>query len=212
MPKTNNNFIVLVSEFHVGVPGRNCDISMTTGIGDRIRQIRGERTQAEFSGLTSIPKNTLGRYERGEIVPGGEAVAALCKSLGVDPNWLLFGEGPMRRGESAPAAPQATLLAVPPPEDDFKMTEMVTMTVEVLESETIYRTALASNIRAFHQAVRSERTLAKLEERVAVLEAREDRMAQIEARMEELAKENGELKRRLERQDENAAKAVGADG
>ncbi|WP_459932172.1 hypothetical protein [Fundidesulfovibrio butyratiphilus] len=89
------------------------------------------------------------------------------------------------------------------------MTDMVTMTVEVLESDTIYRTALASNIRAFHQAVRSERTLAKLEERVAILEAREERWAQIEGRMADLEKENAELKRRLERQDENTAKAVG---
>ncbi len=92
------------------------------------------------------------------------------------------------------------------------MSDMITKTVEVLESDTIYRTALASNINAFHQAVRSERLLAQLVERVAALEAREERWAQIEARMTELEKENAELRRRLERQDENTAKAVGADG
>jgi len=181
-------------------------------IGDRLKALRGDSSQGDFSQRIGFHKNTVGKYERGERTPDVDFLRTVCERLSVSPDWLLWGQGPMRRGESAPAAPQATLLAVPPPEDDFKMTEMVTMTVEVLESETIYRTALASNIRAFHQAVRSERTLAKLEERVAVLEAREDRMAQIEARMEELAKENGELKRRLERQDENAAKAVGADG
>jgi len=182
-------------------------------IGERIRHLRGERTQADFAGLTKIPKNTLGRYERGEIVPGGEALALLCKSLGIDPNWLLFGEGPMRRGENAAEVAQAAPVPAPQPaEDDWKMTDMVTMTVEVLESDTIYRTALASNIRAFHQAVRSERLLAQLVVRMEAMEAKLDRMAEIEARMTELEKENAELKRRLERQDENTAKAVGADG
>lgn len=178
---------------------------MMTTIGERIRQVRGEKTQSEFAGLTSIPKNTLGRYERGEIIPGGEAISLLCKNIGIDPNWLLFGEGPMRRGETAPAAPAAAPNEPPPaqpPEEDFKMVEMVTMTVEVLESETIYRTALASNIRAFHQAVRSERTLARLEERMELLEKR----------VEELASENAYLKQRLEQHEGNNAKAVGADG
>lgn len=105
-----------------------------------------------------------------------------------------------------------TTSSPPPTEDDWKMSDMLTKTATVLESDTIYRTALASNINAFHQAVQSERLLARLEERVATLEAREDRWAQFEARMVELEKENAELKRRLERQDENTAKAVGADG
>jgi len=70
-------------------------------ISERIRALRGDKTQSDFADLTKIPKNTLGRYERGEIVPGGEAITLLCKNLDVDPNWLLFGEGPMRRGGTA---------------------------------------------------------------------------------------------------------------
>ena len=163
-------------------------------IGERIKKVRGDRTQADFSRLTTIPKNTLGRYERGEIVPGGEAIALLCKNLDIDSNWLLFGEGPMRREEPAPAtAPATAQAASPPAEDDFKMSDMLTKTAEVLESDTIYRTALASNINAFHQAVRSERTLAQLEERMAALETR----------MEELANENSQLKMRVEQQAKN---------
>lgn len=40
--------------------------------------------------------------------------------------------------------------------ESFSMSEMVSMTVEVLESKTVYRSALASNVRAFHQAVKME--------------------------------------------------------
>jgi len=100
----------------------------------------------------------------------------------------------MRREEAAPAAAPATVQAASPPaEDDFKMSDMLTMTAEVLESDTIYRTALASNVRAFHQAVRSERTLAQLEERMVVLEAK----------VEDLVNENDKLKRRVEQQAKN---------
>lgn len=77
-------------------------------IGKRIKELRGQKTQAEFSRATGIPKNTLGRYERGEIVPGGDAVALLCKSLKVDPGWLLFGEGPMHRAEALDRVPART--------------------------------------------------------------------------------------------------------
>ena len=162
-------------------------------------------TQADFANRAGINVNTLRNYERGDSLPNLEVAASICKHFGISTDWLLFGEGPMRRGESAAEAPQAPAAPSLAAEDDFKMTDMVTMTVEVLESDTIYRTALASNIRAFHQAVRSERLLTQLVERVAALEAREERWAQIEARMTELEKENAELKRRLERHDENAA-------
>ena len=78
------------------------DISVN-GIGGRIRQLRGSDTQAQFAGRTGIPKNTLGRYERGEMVPGGDAIALICKRTGADPTWLLLGPAPaggMAGGES----------------------------------------------------------------------------------------------------------------
>lgn len=108
----------------------------------------------------------------------------------------------MHRGETVPAAAPAQSQAEQIPAEDFKMSDMLTKTAEVLESDTIYRTALASNINAFHQAVNSERTLARLEER----------MAQLEQRVEVLADANAGLKRRLEQHEEINAKAVGEEG
>lgn len=169
-------------------------------------------TQAEFAGRAGINVNTLRNYERGDSLPNLEVAASICRYFGVSTDWLVLGEGTMRRGESEVEEPQAAPAPAPQPEEDWKMSDMLTKTAEVLESDTIYRTALASNINAFHQAVRSERLLAQLVVRMEAMEAKLDRMAEIEARMTELEKENAELKRRLERQDENTAKAVGADG
>jgi len=171
-------------------------------LGHRIRQIRGDESQDAFANRLNINKNTLGFYERDERTPNATFVADICKQECIVTDWLLYGEGPMRRGETAPAAASPAPPQAPPPEEDFKMVDMVTKTVEVLESDTIYRTALASNINAFHQAVRSERTLARLEERMELLEKR----------VEDLASENAYLKQRLEQHEGNNAKAVGEDG
>lgn len=160
-------------------------------------------TQADFANRAGINVNTLRNYERGDSIPNLEVAASICRYFKVRTDWLILGEGPMRPGDSTPDDQTAVSTSTTPPahiEDEFKMTEMVTMTVEVLESDTIYRTALASNIRAFHQAVRSERTLAHLE----------DRMAQLESKVEILQRENVELKRCMipAKQD----KAVGEEG
>gem|GEM_PF-7033410 len=54
----------------------------------------------------------------------------------------------------------------------IRMSDMLTKTAEILESETIYRTALASNINAFHQALGAERKNVDLQDRVTQLEER----------------------------------------
>lgn len=44
--------------------------------------------------------------------------------------------------------------------------DMVSMTIEVLQSNTVYKSALASNIRAFHQAVKGEGEMNDLRKKV----------------------------------------------
>ena len=63
-------------------------------VGERLTRVRGQRSQAEFSKLVGLHKNTLGTYERGEREIGAEALASLVEH-GVNVNWLLSGEGPM---------------------------------------------------------------------------------------------------------------------
>lgn len=179
--------------------------------GERLKAKRDSLglTQDYIAQKTGISRAAIQAYESGKI-PKGDYLLILSDLLGCSTDWLLKGsENNTDSSSSAPqAAPQPQPPPAPPPEDDFKMTEMVTMTVEVLESETIYRTALASNIRAFHQAVRSERTLAKLEERVAAMEAKLEHVAQLEQRMEELERENQELRQRQNEQPSQSS-AVG---
>jgi transcriptional regulator with XRE-family HTH domain len=68
---------------------------------ERIKHIRGSLTQTEFAERLGVHKNTIGRYERGDGEPDIGVASKMCLIFGFDPNWLLFGEGPMRRGEAA---------------------------------------------------------------------------------------------------------------
>jgi transcriptional regulator with XRE-family HTH domain len=64
-------------------------------------------TQGQLADRLGVHIGVLKKYEQGVNVPGGEALAALART-GVNVNWLLTGEGPMRQGapERAPEAPE----------------------------------------------------------------------------------------------------------
>lgn len=72
--------------------------SQETGIGDRIRQVRGDFSQAEFAAKYSMHKNTLFRIEKGESEPSYKFLQQLVTSEGVSPEWLLIGSGDMFLG------------------------------------------------------------------------------------------------------------------
>ena len=65
------------------------DIART--LGERIRKVRGEMSQAAFAAKIGINKNLLGKYERGESIPGGEILAQMRDALGISVDWLLTG-------------------------------------------------------------------------------------------------------------------------
>lgn len=72
---------------------------MAETIGDRIRLVRGASSQKEFASVLGVHEQTLGKYERDKLVPGGDILAVIHEKCGVDINWLLTGQGQMRREE-----------------------------------------------------------------------------------------------------------------
>lgn len=63
-------------------------------------------TQAQFAERIGVHIAVLQKYEMGRNVPGGEALAAIAKT-GVNLNWLLTGEGEMRREAALDVAAHA---------------------------------------------------------------------------------------------------------
>ena len=65
---------------------------------DRLKKIRGSlvKSQKEMAALLGISYRTYENYEKGLNDPSWTACEALAK-LGFNANWLLTGEGEMRR-------------------------------------------------------------------------------------------------------------------
>lgn len=68
-----------------------------------------------------------------------------------------------------------------------KISNLLTRAAEILESSSIFRQALAANINAFHQAIRSEEKIQSLQVRVDYLDGQnkslESRLAAVEEKL-----------------------------
>ncbi len=62
------------------------------GIGERLKQLRGNATRDEMAARLGISRNTLARYEQGERLPDAAVLARVCAATGADAGWLLNGE------------------------------------------------------------------------------------------------------------------------
>ena len=69
--------------------------------GQRLKEVRTYTgmSQAEAAPKLHIAKDTLSRYERGEVSPTAEVLMLMAIGLGVNADWLLTGEGQRERGE-----------------------------------------------------------------------------------------------------------------
>lgn len=65
-------------------------------MGARLREAREAKgmTQAELARAIGVETPSYWRYESGGQQPGGESLAALCRTLGVTAEWVMFGEAP----------------------------------------------------------------------------------------------------------------------
>jgi repressor LexA len=70
---------------------------MKTTIGDRIRAARDnkEMDQSTLADKAGVVTRTLQRWEKGEQVPDGVSITKIARATGVQPTWLLTGEGEM---------------------------------------------------------------------------------------------------------------------
>jgi transcriptional regulator with XRE-family HTH domain len=66
-----------------------------TGVGERIRYLRGDESLPSFAKKIGVHKNTLARYEKEESLPDVGIILKLCEIVddeAVTPDWLIQGE------------------------------------------------------------------------------------------------------------------------
>ncbi|MDO5436910.1 MAG: helix-turn-helix transcriptional regulator [bacterium] len=100
---------------------------------NRIKQIREHfnLTVEDLSAVLSIPKRTIGSYERGENPPNEKFILALVEKLNVNANWFLTGKGEM----------------INPPKNENELTPLCNLTYEQLKIiAEIIKTDLGLNL------------------------------------------------------------------
>ncbi|MFN3883231.1 MAG: helix-turn-helix domain-containing protein [Rhodocyclaceae bacterium] len=68
-------------------------VSDAEKLGERMRIARRGVRREVFAPRIEVSAAALGNYERGARVADGLVLARICKETGVDPAWLLTGEG-----------------------------------------------------------------------------------------------------------------------
>ena len=80
----------------------NVCATLNTGISDRLKSVRKAIgvSQKEMDPLLGLGKRSWQRYESDKNVPGSKVIAELARR-GFDANWILTGQGEMRRPDAA---------------------------------------------------------------------------------------------------------------
>lgn len=58
-------------------------------LSDRLRELRGPTSQKEMAEAVGLKVTAWARYERGEVAPGAEILAAICRVHACSSDWLL---------------------------------------------------------------------------------------------------------------------------
>lgn len=68
-------------------------------IGKRIESIRDGLPRKAFAFRIGIVENTLRNYEQELSLPNSDVIARICREFSINTEWLVLGQGPMRKGE-----------------------------------------------------------------------------------------------------------------
>ncbi|AMD90265.1 XRE family transcriptional regulator [Desulfovibrio fairfieldensis] len=86
-------------------------------LGERLKLLRGETSQAAFAASLGIPQMTLSNYETGKSEPKLVLLKTICERFRLNTNWLLFGREPMTIDGDSSGLPDETM----PPQCDVEL-------------------------------------------------------------------------------------------
>ena len=104
--------------------------------------------------------------------PSEGSVLKICHVTGCSFDWLMYGKGDMGLETSTtPPQPSGQTIDLSHEKESFTFSEMVSMTTHILESDTVYAAAMASNVRALYKAVITEGEMKNVQNEMAELRA-----------------------------------------
>lgn len=171
-----------------------------TEILNRVKKILSTDIDSDVAKSIGISVNALSNRKRSGSVPYSEFVQ-LAKNKNVNLDWLIHGSGPIYKEKNSKSEKQTQSgtdnVQAAGGAIQGKITDLITKTIEILESNTVYSGALSANIDAFHEATRTEKQLRDL--KISV----EQRFTLVDQRMAVLEAENKRLKVLLDDSSDN---------
>jgi len=65
-----------------------------SGIGERVREVRGNKSLPDFAQSLDVHRSTIIRWEREESYPDADLIKKICEIYHIDPTWFITGESP----------------------------------------------------------------------------------------------------------------------
>ncbi|MBW2570067.1 MAG: helix-turn-helix transcriptional regulator [Deltaproteobacteria bacterium] len=128
--------------------------------GDRLRLFRRSTRLniVDFSILLGISHSSLSQVENNKTITSAQTISNLVQNTNINIYWLFTGEGEMIRNpeKEVSVAENSTYIYK---EEDTETAGLISMTREVLKSNTDYSVSLAANVRSFHHAIKTESRL-----------------------------------------------------
>jgi len=168
--------------------------------GNRLKHLRNrlKLTQIDASNKIGISYKGIQLHEGGGW-PNRNNLQKYIDFYKCNKAWLTTGEGepfPKMGDGTEPALYNKVKESISTFEamtkNEINKSDLLKKTIDILESDSIYRAALASNINAFHYSIQTENKLSNMDAR----------MSSLESQMADLIDENKKLKALLEEKPE----------
>lgn len=189
----------------------------------RMKLAVGVKSDTAFAKAMGLNQSSVSGAKERQSVPPAWYVA-VSENFGASMDWLRTGEGEMKRGgtqfasvkqtrelmegrapetrrtqwsdaaPAEPATPQASIYN--DTSQQSGIADLVAKTIEVLQSNTVFETALKSNIEAFHRAIVLEKQIDQVEDRIMAKIG--GRLDALESSNQQLQAENAQLRHELE--------------
>ncbi len=133
-------------------------------------------SQIDVSIALGVNESRVSEWLKGAVkTPRRTTLQKISDVFECDIDWLADGTGePFPTAKETTAGNQPTTLSHQDESPSNK--ELVTMTAEILESDTEFKPALVANIRSYHSAMTMENDMKKVEEEMGDMKKRLERI------------------------------------
>lgn len=168
-------------------------------IGARIARLRKALgyKQNNFAEMLRVSASHINRVEKGKVRASDQLISAISEKTKYRFEWIRDGIEPeidLRQNVDFSKLPNDNFLnfiSEKYGEYDQKSEtlRLIGKTTEILRSNTVYRTALTSNINAFHKAIIDEQQSLIMEKRIEVLEKKLSQLNGVNERIDKLSRQ-----------------------